>query len=129
MNKIEELDKLSRALADAQIRLKSIQTHVEQIDKEISVLSPRKLELEQNIEFHKKPRSVPLAQEYRKAKTELIKVKNRLALIISDRIKAIQACDDVTTIIDKFKRDHQKLLETSENNIVKGIFGGKRGKR
>jgi predicted nucleic acid-binding Zn-ribbon protein len=129
VNKIEELDKLDRAIKDAEIRLKSIQLAVEQIDKEISVLGPRKLELEQNIEFHKKPKSVPLAQEYKKAKTELSKIKSRLTLITTDRGKAKDACEDVKAIIEKFKRDYQKLLETSENNIVKGTFGGKRGKK
>jgi hypothetical protein len=54
VSKIVELDKLTKAIADADIRLKSIQTNIENIDKEISVLSPRKIELEQNLDFHKR---------------------------------------------------------------------------
>ena len=128
MNKIAELDRLDKALKDAEIRLKSIQTNVEGIDKEISVLTPRKNELEQNLKFHKKANTVPIAHEYKKAKAELAQVKTRLNAITTDRTRAIQACMDIELIIDKFKRDHYELLKTSENNILRVIFGGKRGK-
>lgn len=129
MSKIEELDKLDKAIKDADLRLKSIQTNIEQIDKEIAVLGPRKLDLEQNIEFHKKKDTVPLAQEYKKSKAELSKIKARLILITSDRKKTAQACDQIKEIIEKFKRDHLELLKTSENNVLRPTFGGSRGKR
>lgn len=129
MSKIEELDKLDRAIKDAEIRLKSIESNIEQIDKEIAVLSPRKTELEQNIEFHKKANTVPIAHEYKKSKSELSKTKARLILITSDRKKAAQAVKDIQEIIEKFKRDYAELLKTSENNVLKVMFGAKRGKR
>lgn len=129
MSKIEELDKLDRAIKDADMRLKSIQTNIEQIDKEIAVLSPRKTELEQNIEFHKKANTVPIAHEYKKSKAELSKTKARLILITSDRKKAAQAVKDIEEIIEKFKRDHAELMRTSENNVLRVMFGAKRGKR
>jgi predicted nucleic acid-binding Zn-ribbon protein len=128
VNKIAELDKLTKAIADAEIHLKSIQMNIEGVDKEIAVLSPRKTELEQNLSFHKQANTVPIAHEYKKAKTELAQVKTRLNAITSDRTKAIQACTDIELIIDKFKRNHYELLKTSENNILRVIFGGKRGK-
>ena len=127
MSKIDQLDKLDRAIKDAEIRLKSIRTAIEQLDHEINVLNPRKNELEQNIQFHKKAETIPLAHEYKKAKAELSKTKARLILITSDRKKASQACDDIEEIIEKFKRDHTELLKTSENNVLKPVFGGKRG--
>lgn len=129
MSKIAELDKLDKALKDADIRLKSIQSAIEQIDKEIAVLSPRKTELEQNIEFHKKEGIIPLAHEYGKTKNELFKTKARLALITSDQKKAIQAVKDIQLIIEKFKKDHYELLKTSENNVLRVLFGVNRGKK
>ena len=45
MNRIDELDKLNKAIKDAEIALKSIQVNIEQIDKEISILGPRRNEL------------------------------------------------------------------------------------
>lgn len=129
MSRIQELDKLDRALKDAEIRLKSIKTAIENIDKEIGVLTPKKTELEKNIEFLKKQDTIPLAHEYRKSKAELSKIKTRLSMITLDKTKSAQACVDVERIIEKFKKDYQKLVLTNENNILKGNFGGKNGKR
>jgi chromosome segregation ATPase len=126
VSKLEELDKLDRGIKDAQIRLKSIEANIEQIDKEIAGLGPRKNELEQNIEFHKKAETVPIAQEYKKAKAELTKIKSRLSLITSDRQKADEACQQVSQIINKFKKDHQELLKNSDDNILTLTFGGKK---
>lgn len=129
MNKAEQLDQLDKAIKDADIRLKSIICNVEQIDKEISVLSPRKNELEKNIEFHKRSGTIPLAHEYKKAKLELSKVRVRLNAITSDRSKAVQATKDIEKIIEKFRKDHYELLRTSENNVLRVLFGGNRGKK
>ena len=128
MNRIEELDKLDRAIKDADIKLKSIQNNIEQIDKEIAVLAPRKLELEKNIEFHKRSSTIPIAHEYKKTKAELSKVTARMIFIGAEYGKSVKACRQIEEIIDKFKRDHYELLKTNENNVLRVIFGGKRGK-
>jgi len=128
MSKLDDLDKLDKAIKDADIRLKSIESAIEQIDKEITILAPRKLELETNIEFHKKENTIPIVNEHRKTKAELSKTTARLALIASDRKKATQACSDVQNIIEKMKKDHEELLRNSENNVLRGRFGAKRGK-
>lgn len=129
VSKLEELDKLDRAIKDAELRLKSIQNNIENTYKEINVLEPRKNELEANIEFHKKAETVPIAHEYKKSKQELSKVKSRLNLIKSEEKKAVQACIDIEAIIERFKNDYAKLLKTSENNILRPKFGGNRGKK
>lgn len=129
MNKMEELDKLDRAIKDADIRLKSIQANIEKIDKEISVLSPRKLELEQNIEFHKKAGTIPIAHEYKSAKAELSKTTARLILITADRKKSKEACEQIENIIEKFKKDHEDLSLIGQNNVLRILFGAKRGKK
>ena len=128
VSKLEQLDKLTKAIQDCEIRLKSVENAVEQIDKEINILSPRQTELEQNIEFHKKATTIPLAHEYKKAKNELSKTKARLILIRHDKKKSVQACKDIEEIIEKFKKDHADLVKTSENNVLSPNFGGKRGK-
>jgi chromosome segregation ATPase len=129
VSKIEELDRLDREIKNAEIRLKSIQTAIEQTDKEIAVLSPRRSELEQNISFHKKTDAAPILHEYRKAKNELSKTKARLILITADQKKAIQACKDIELIIQRFKKDHLELLKTSDNNVLRVLFGSKRGQK
>jgi chromosome segregation ATPase len=124
-----DLDKLSRAIKDADISLFSVKARIEQLDKEIAILAPRKNELEQNIEFLKKQDTIPLAQEFKKSKAELAKTSSRLNIIVSERVKVYQASLDIEMAIAKFKRDHDQLIIGSENNILKIDFGGKRGKR
>ena len=124
-----DLDRLSRAIKDADISLFSVKARIEQLDKEIAILAPRKNELEQNIEFLKKQDTIPLAQEFKKSKAELAKTSSRLNIIVSERVKVYQASLDIEMAIAKFKRDHDQLIIGSENNILKIDFGGKRGKR
>ena len=128
MTKIEEMDKLDKDIKNADISLKSIQCHIEQVDKEISALGPRKHDLEQNIEFHKMSGTVPLAHEYKKAKKELLQIKARLIMITNDRRKAKEACSDIELIIERYKREYAKLLESGDNNVVRVRFGGRNGK-
>lgn len=129
MNKTEELEKLSKAIKEAEMHLSSIECNISQIDKEIDVLSPRKIELEQNIEFHKKSNTVPIAHEYKKTRSELTRVKSRLGFISVERGKAHQACKDIEKIIEQFKKKHAELSKTSENNVLRVLFGGFRGKK
>lgn len=129
MGKLDEIDKLDRAIKDADIRLKSILENIEKIDKEIVVLNPRKVELERNLEFHKKRGTIPLAHEYKATKSELSKAKNRLSMIIGDRAKCEDACLQIERIIQKFKNDYAKLTKTDENNVLRPNFGGKNGKK
>lgn len=129
MGRIDDIDKLDRAIKDAEISLKSIFNNIEKIDNEINILAPRKNELEKNIEFHKKSGVVPIAQEFKKSKAELSKVKVRLTMLTSDRNKANAASKEIEKIIEKYKTDHAELSKVSENNVLTGNFGGKRGKR
>ena len=129
MSNLEQLDKLDRAIKDAEIRLKSIQASIELIDKEIAHLGPRQIELQQNIEFHKSLGTVPIAHEYKKAKTELSKIKARLILINADRKKADDACKQIEKIMDKFRKDQFELIRINENNVLRVIFGGRRGRK
>jgi len=129
VGKQDDIDKLDRAIKDAEIKLKSIQANIEQIDNEINALSPRKKELESNIEFHKRTSTIPIAQEYKKAKEELTKTNVRLTFITKGRIDASKAAKDVEDIIQKFKNDYHNLLKTGDNNVLRPKFGSKRGKK
>ena len=129
MSRIVELDMLNRAIKDAEIRLGSVKSAVEQIDKEIASLTPRKEELERNLEFLKQSTTIPLAQEFKRTRAELSKTRIRLANITSDRTKANDAIIAITEIIAKFKKDYEEMIIKSENNILRGSFGGSNGKR
>ena len=128
MNRTEELDKIDRTIKDLEIRLGAIKNSVGQIEKELSVLKPKKLELEQNIRFQKKDGTVPIAHEYKKAKAELARTIARLILIGAEYKKAVDVIVKVEEMIDKNRKDYYNLIVDSQNNVLQGSFGGNRGK-
>ena len=129
MNKTEELDKLDKAIKNAEASQKSIQINIDQLSKEINILSQQKNELEENLEFHKRVGIIPIAHEYGKSKKELAKIVNRLNLVVADHKKFVQGLLDVQEIIAKFKRDYADLSGTNDNNVIRALFGVRRGKK
>ena len=128
MSRNEELDKIDRTIKDLEIRLSAIKNSVGQIEKELSVLNPKKLELEQNIRFQKKMGTVPIAHEYKKAKAELSRNTARLILIASEQAKATAVVKQIEQMIDKLRKDYYNLVVDSQNNVIQVKFGGDRGK-
>ena len=129
MTKTEELNKLDEAIKNAELSQKSIQNNIEQLSKEINALNSLKFDLEQNLQFHKRVGVIPIAHEYGKTKSELIKVVNRLHTILLEHKKSVKALNDVKEIIEKFKRDYAELAYSKENNVVRALFGARRGKK
>lgn len=127
MGNLQEIDKLDRAVKDAEIRLKSIRHNLEKIDHEITVLEPLQRELEENIEFLKKTGTIPMAQEFKKTKQELAKTKARLVLLLADRPKVSGACDEIERIIQKFRKDIQDLILSDDKKVLKFKRGNKNG--
>lgn len=127
MSKIEQLDKLEKTLKDAEIHLKSIESTMEKIDKELVALGARKNELENNIAFHKKQSTIPLVNEHRKSKTELSKITTRFNLVTADKLAAIRALAGTKEVIEKFKKAYSEIY--NQNNVVPGIFGAKNEKK
>jgi chromosome segregation ATPase len=126
VNKQQELDKLSHAIKDAESRLKVFKGNLETIEKELNHLAAIEKQLEENIEFLRKKHIIALALEYRKAKDELSKTKNRLAMIRIDRENIRRATDDVEGFLNKNKESLAELLKES-NNVIQGSFGRKNG--
>lgn len=128
MNKNEQLDKIDRTIKDLEIRLSGIRTSLGQIENELSVLSPKKTELEQNLRFQKKEGTIPIAHEYKKIKIEFSRVSARLILITTEQKKATNVLAQIETHITKLKNDQIKLIKSFENNVLQVTFGGNRGK-
>ena len=127
MSNLQELDKLDRAIKDAEFRLKSIEANIVKVEHEINVLIPFQQQLELNIDFLKKSEVIPIALEFKKARQELTRTKARIGALNSDLSRSSQACSEIVKIIEKFRKDFKKLSEVSSNNILKGKFGGRNG--
>jgi len=129
VNRAEQLDQLDKTIKNAELSLKSIQNNIDQLLKEINILNPQKIELEHNLQFHKRVGVIPIAHEYGKSKRALTQITNRLNLITTDHTNCVQAFNHVQEIIQKFKKEYRELLFSKEDNVIRALFGAKRGKK
>lgn len=124
MSKTEQLDKLAQTIKEADLHLSTIVSTMDKIDKELAALGSRRIELEGNLAFHKRPNTIPLVNEHRKSRTELAKIVTRMNLVTADRLAAIRALVGTREVIEKFKLAHSELY--NQNNTVMGTFGVKK---
>lgn len=127
MGKQEELSKIDRTIKDSEIRLRTFKTNIDVIQKEIDFLLNVEGQLQENIKYLKKVKIITLATEYKKAKEDLKKTKNRLLQLKSDKAINDKAHKEVTVFIEKNKELYDKLTKHNENNVLQGKFGKNRG--
>ncbi len=126
MSKSEDLSKLEHIIKDMENRLKSFNSNVDTIQKEIDFLLNLERQLESNITMLKGIKIVALASEYKKAREDLKKTKNRLTQLKSDRMINERAFKELKAMLEKNKESYEKLHKQSENNVLQGKFGRKR---
>jgi chromosome segregation ATPase len=126
MGKQEELAKLDRAIKDCEARLKTFEANVNTIKKEISILETAENQLEENIGYLKKNKTVALAIEYKKAKEDLKKTKVRILQLKSDAAINERVYKDTQDVLNKNKEMYDKFAKQNDNNVVQGKFGRKR---
>lgn len=127
MGKQEELAKIDRAVKDSEVRLRTFKMNIDVIQKEIDFLVNVEGQLQENIDYLKKVKIIALATEYKKAKEDLKKTKNRLLQLKSDKAINDKAHKEITIFIDKNKELYVKLTKQNENNVLQGKFGKNRG--
>ena len=128
MSRQQELDKLDRAIKDADIRLKSIKNSLDVIEKEINQLTVLEVELAQNLAILRKKRIVAMAAEYRKARVELERAKSRLSMLKVNRNNAQAAFEEMSVFLKTAKENYASILKEANNNVLKGKFGKKDGR-
>jgi chromosome segregation ATPase len=126
VSKSEDLSKLEHIIKDMENRLKSFNSNVDTIQKEIDFLLNLERQLESNITMLKGIKIVALASEYKKAREDLKKTKNRLTQLKSDRMINERAFKELKAMLEKNKESYEKLHKQSENNVLQGKFGRKR---
>lgn len=119
-----EIDKADRAVKNAEIILRTNQTHLDTIDREIAQLTSIKNALQANIECLKKDKVIALAGEYKKAKEDLAKANNRLSILNHDRMNIYRAVSHNIKVWERAKFEFKQLLWSLENNVLRGKFGG-----
>lgn len=123
MSKTEDLSKINQTIKDSEVRLRTFKANIDAIQKELDFLNSAEKQLETNIRQLKKIKVAVIATEYRKAKEDLKKTKNRLLQLKSDKIINDKAYKDTSDFIDKNKELYVKSSKQNENNVLQGKFG------
>lgn len=127
MSKQDELKKLDLIIKDAENRLKGFTHNIDIITKEVILLEAAEKALEENIAYLKNIKIIAMAQEYKKAKEDLKKTKNRLSQLRFDKTNNEKAYVEVDNFLKLNKEAYDKLTKQGENNVLQGKFGTKRG--
>ena len=127
MTKSDDLTKLEHHIKDCENRLKTFNSNIDTIQKELGFLCNLENQLESNIAFLKKNKTITLATEYKKAKEDLKKTKIRLTQLKSDKAINEKAYKELESILARNKESYDKLAKQSENNVLQGKFGRRRG--
>lgn len=127
MSKQIELEKLDRAIKDSQIRLCTVKSNIELLDREVETLSRLEVQLESNLKCLKKKDIIPIASEFKKAKEDLGKTRIRLITVKNEREDFKKAMDHVNQCMDKAREEIEKIKKIGENNVLHGKFGKDHG--
>lgn len=126
MGKQADIDKLTNAVRDAEAQLKVFKHNLGILDREIAQLNAVEAQLDENIKFLRKKNIVALAKEYKAAKDDMNKTKNRLAMLRIDRSNIDRATSDIDSFVNKTKEELTKLLN-APSNVLYGLFRRKNG--
>jgi hypothetical protein len=121
MSSAEYFNKASHALLDAEIKLNTISSQLEKLDREIGMLMSVQANLEENVRFLKESRVIVMANEYRKIKTDLQTVKTRQSFLRIDRATILKVEKQAEIVYNKAKLDYKKaysLLHGPANNVL-----------
>lgn len=118
----EEVEAAERVIKDLEIRLRTFQVQIDALDKDIAALEFNEYVLQDNLSSLKQDKIVALAQEYKKAREELQRVRNRLVTVNNERIQVGHAVNAVTYALGKARQAYEDLKFKLDNNVLYGNF-------
>lgn len=125
MSKQVELERLDRAIKDANIRSGTVRMNIDVLDREIANLDLMELALEENIQVLKQKKIVAIAEEFKKAKEELKRTRLRLITLKNEREDYRKALDHVNQVIVDSTAAIEKIKKDGDNNVLRATFGKK----
>lgn len=120
-----DLEQLALAIKDLEGRLRAVRAGANLADKELSVMLQLELELLENIAILKTKEVITLAQEYKKAVSDLGKARLRLPYLRLNKRTYAKAVVDQENLLSELKRQYLSGLNATENNVIRGKFGRK----
>ena len=127
MDLLEELEKIGNEIREQEIRFKTLEISIEGIEKEIATLHKLESHLMENIDHLKQSETIAIVNEFKKAKDDLVKTQNRLALLRIDKENQRRALQYAEDMLKKARKAYTKALKTPMNKVIQGKFGRKDG--
>ena len=130
MSNTDDLNRAAQALLEADIRLRTVKAQVDGLDREIAMLTSMELELEDNIRFLKRSKSVTIASEYKKSLDQLEKTRQRKSFLRIDRSNVMKAVNYAEMLLAKAQEAHTAAMDVINNppkNVIHVDFGKKDG--
>lgn len=127
MNKIQELEKADKELAEINLRIEQLRYNINALEQNIALLNSLKIQLSQNISILKERKTIAVASEYKKAKTDLNTVRNRMALLQIDLSNSNVAFERAKNLLYETKKLYAMMLKNHANVVIQGNFGKQDG--
>ncbi len=125
MSKQVDLERLDRAIKDGMIRICTVKSNIDLLDKDIETLIQLESTLVENLKCLKEKNIIAMASEFRKAKEDLGKTRIRLTVQQNEREDYRKALANVTQVVEESKEAIEKIKKSGENNVLHGNFGKK----
>lgn len=128
----EELNKASHVLLEAEIRLRTVTIQIQQLEKDIAILTAVEINLEENISVLKRKRAIVIVNEYKKATIDLNTARNRRAFLRIDRENCLKIERKAEILYEKARDEHErifKLIHSTPNNLIRLDFRKKNGQK
>jgi uncharacterized protein YhaN len=125
MSKHDEFERLDRTYKDTEIRIRTTQSHLAAVERELSTLISLETTLKENIKCLKTKQIIAIVQEFKKSKEELKRAQTRMQVLRVDRAVFIKDIKNLEAVLEVTNRDMEKLLE--ENNVLTFTGGKKDG--
>ncbi len=127
MADVIETSKAERAIKDAEIRLRTLEVSLDDVQKEVYRLQAHKITLEDNIKFLKARAIVASTAEFKKIKADLAAVSARLKLFLTNKNDHEKAKKQLESYLLEAKKKYDKLTASPENNVFFYNFGDQDG--
>lgn len=126
MGRKEDLATLEHIFVENEAKIRSIQTHIISVSRDIETLSQLEGNLIDNIKYLKKNKIITVADSYRKAKDDLAKTVIKVVSLMNDREnlrKEAVRCEQEMVMAQK------RIKELQKDNVIYGNFGSKNGQK
>lgn len=118
MGRTDDLTKIDLAIKETEARLKTLQINIDALDLEIKKFLDFENTLLENVKVLKTRRVIAIAQEFKKSKEELKRVKGRLVVLRNDREHFNKVFKDTDDVLKGMQAQQKKMLTDGENNVL-----------